>query len=147
MTVRIADSLAYRIQRTARLLRKHFLDLARRGGLDLTPEQWFILNKLSHEDGQSQVELGEAIFADRPNVSRMLNALESSGLVRRGASGDDGRRLVVSLTSQGRKVHDRFAALVPSARERVFEGITAEDVRTVERVLAKLEKNLERDMN
>ena len=147
MVVRISDSLAYRIQRTARLLRKHFLDLARSSGLDLTPEQWFILNKLSNEDGQSQVELGEAIFADRPNVSRMLHALESDGLVRRVASGDDGRRLVVSLTSQGRKVHDLFAAQVPSARERVFAGISPEEVKTVERVLAKLEKNLERDMS
>lgn len=147
MIVRINDSLAYRVYRAARLLRKHFLDLGRRNGLDLSPEQWFILNKLRHEDGQSQVDLGEAIFSDRPNMTRMLKTMESSALVARRADPEDARRTLVFLTERGRAVEGAYSALVPDARSRIFRGIAKEDVDTVVRVLAHLEKNLESELD
>jgi len=138
----IHDSLAYAIHRTARVLRWHFLSLAKGKALDLTPEQWFVLNKLRHKDGASQVELGESIFADRPNMTRMLAGMEERGLVRRAGDPEDGRRMLVVLTPRGRDVHDRFAASVTDERRRIFAGVSERDMVVVRRVLATIEGNL-----
>lgn len=142
--VRITDSLAYRVHRLARLLRVNLLEVGRRAGLDLTPEQWFVLNKLAHRDGVSQVELTEDIFADRPNITRMLQGLERHGWVRRRAAEDDARRLCVHLTASGRAVHDRFAAEVPSERARLFDGISEAELALVKDVLERIERNATR---
>jgi DNA-binding MarR family transcriptional regulator len=146
MRIKIEDSLAYRVYRTARLLRKHLLAMAATLDLDLTPEQWFVLNKLRNQDGRSQVELGDAIFADRPNLTRLLTAMEEKRWVRRENDPEDGRRMLVHLTAEGRKVHDRLEVEVPTQRSRVFEGISEREIHTVMRVLTQLEENLERDL-
>jgi DNA-binding MarR family transcriptional regulator len=143
--VRITDSLAYHVYRSARLLRRHFLSMATSLDMELTQEQWFVLNKLVLEDGRSQVDLGEEIFADRPNLTRILTTMERRGLVRRRPDEEDGRRIRVFLTADGRRHHDEFAAIVPKARSQLFAGITKEDLETAIRVLARLESNLVKD--
>lgn len=140
--VRVEDSLAYRVHRLARLLRVQLLGMGRRAGLDLTPEQWFVLNKLRHRDGQSQVELGESIFADRPNMTRILQGLERREYVRRGRDEEDARRHVVRLTKAGRAAHDRFAAKVPEERARLFAGVSDADLERVAEVLGRIEDNV-----
>ncbi len=140
--VKIEDAPAYRIYRCARLLRGHFRGLAEGAGLDLSQEQWFILNRLSHKDGVPQVELGDAVMDDRPNVTRLLTAMEERGLLRRGADPSDGRKQRVWLTAEGRRMNDRFAQLVPAARATTFKGVSREDLAATVRTLARLEQNL-----
>lgn len=139
--VRIEDALPYRIHRCARLLRKHFHGLAAARGLDLSQEQWFVLNKLRHQDGRTQVELCDAIFADKPNITRMVAALEERGCVVRKGDPVDGRKQRVFLTKEGRRLHDAFADMVPDARRDLLRGVSAADVAAVERVLAAIERN------
>jgi DNA-binding MarR family transcriptional regulator len=138
----IHDSLAYVLHRTARLLRWDFSKVAARRGVELSQEQWFILNKLRRQEGVSQSEVGDSIFADRPNMTRMLAVLEEKAFIRRAPDPDDARRTLVWLTSAGRSLHDLFASGILAERQRVFRGIAEEDIAVVKRVLAQLEHNL-----
>lgn len=142
MKVRIQDSVAYRVHRCARALRRHLLAMMADLDLDLTPEQWFVLNKLRQKDGQSQVELGAEIFADRPNMSRILAGMLDRGLVTRRADVEDARRHLVGLTARGRRTHDKIAKVVPGVRQAIFSGISPEDIETTMRVLERIEHNL-----
>jgi MarR family transcriptional regulator, transcriptional regulator for hemolysin len=142
--VRIDEALAYRVYRCARLLRSHFHTLALSQGLDLSQEQWFILNRLVQQDGLAQGQLGDAVLDDRPNVARLVASLEARGLVRRDADPQDGRKYCVLLTSEGRRLHDQFAALVPGARAATLEGVSKEDLAAAMRVLSCLESNIEK---
>jgi MarR family transcriptional regulator, transcriptional regulator for hemolysin len=142
--VRIEEALAYRIYRCARLLRQHFHQLAVAQGIELSQEQWFILNRLVHEDGLAQGQLGDAVLDDRPNVARLVASLEARNLVRRDADASDGRKWVVRLTAEGRSLHDRFANLVPTARTATLKGVNKESLAAAMQVLAQLESNIER---
>jgi DNA-binding MarR family transcriptional regulator len=142
--VRIDEALAYRIYRCARLLRSHFHGLTNSQGLELSQEQWFILNRLVHQDGLAQVQLGDAVLDDRPNVTRLVASLLGRGLVRRETDPADARRQCVFITEEGRLLHDRFAALVPGARAATMEGVSKEDLAATLRVLACLESNMEK---
>jgi MarR family transcriptional regulator, transcriptional regulator for hemolysin len=140
--VRITDSLAYHVYRCARLLRVHFMAMGAREGMEITQEQWFVLNKLAWEDGQTQTALGDSIFSDRPNLTRILATMENNGWIRRVTDSEDARKTRVHLTVTGRKLEERFAALVPEARKRLFKNITKDDLETVMRVLEQMETNI-----
>ncbi|MEO1272165.1 MAG: MarR family transcriptional regulator [Myxococcota bacterium] len=140
--VDIHDSIAYRVHRLARMLRKHFLHLASSHNLELTPEQWFCLNKLRLGGPMSQTDLTEEAFGDRPNITRILTRLEKRGLVHRERDPDDGRRHRVSLTAAGLELHDAFSTIVRDTRDELFQGISTDDMQTAHRVLALLEASL-----
>lgn len=142
----IEDSIAYRVHRLARLQRKHFANLARRHGLDLTAEMWFILNRLRRQDGRPQNALGDAIFSDRPNLTRMFARLESRGWIRRSADPVDGRKVLIWLTADGIDVHDRFSAVAGEARTRLFGGLSVEDLAQASATLARVEAELLKDL-
>lgn len=138
----VEDSVAYRVHRLGRLLRKHFAGLARQHDLDLTAEQWFILNRLRREDGRPQNALGDALFSDRPNLTRMFARLEKRGWIVRRSDPTDGRRSLVWLTDVGRAVHDQFAEVAESARERLFAGLDPGAVQVTMSVLEQIEDAL-----
>lgn len=139
--IRVDDSVAYVIYRVSRLLRKHFVALASEHNIDLTPEQWFILNKLRLGDGQSQAELCEAL-GDRPNMTRILATMAGKGLVVRGQDPVDGRKSRVYLTRAGRQIHDGFARVVDQDRSKIFRGLSEAEIQQTMRVLALLEHNM-----
>ena len=136
----LETSLAYRVYRAARVLRQDFLRLAQAAALDLTPEQWFVLNKLRHRDGSTQVELSDALLSDRPNLTRILRGLEARGWVARRGSPEDRRVKRVHITQAGLATHDAFAELVEGERERLFGELAPESVATALAVLDHLEQ-------
>ncbi|MEL6547668.1 MAG: MarR family transcriptional regulator [Myxococcota bacterium] len=142
----INDSVAYHIHRTARLLRAHLLRRIRELGLDATPEQWFILNKLHARDGQSQSELADDIFADRPNITRMVDGMERQGWVTRRPDQEDGRRKLVFLTRSGRATAEKIASMAAVERAVLFSGLSTEDLAATRRLLSQLEQQIQREM-
>lgn len=142
----IEDSIAYRVHRLARLQRKHFAVLARRNGLDLTAEMWFILNRLRREDGRPQNTLGDVIFSDRPNLTRMFARLEQRGWIRRAADPTDGRKVLIWLTPEGAQVHDQFSAVAAQARTRLFGGLSEAALAQASGVLSQVEAALLDDL-
>jgi MarR family transcriptional regulator, transcriptional regulator for hemolysin len=141
--IRAEDGFAYRVYRCSRRLRMHFRSLAQHAGVDLSQEQWFILNRLVHEDGLSQGALGDAVLDDRPNLARHLTALEARKLVRREADALDGRKYSVRITTEGRRLHDRFTDMIPRARTRLTHGLSREELEVAVRVLSRIEDNIQ----
>ncbi len=145
--VRIEDSIAYSIHRTARLLRVHLLQKMRAAGYDITPEQWFVLSKLVDSEGKSQSELCEEIFSERPNMTRIIAGIEKAGLVRRTVDPEDRRRNIVVLTAKGSKAASELSVMALATRQRVFRGLNKDDVAATRRLLERLEDNVLNDMD
>lgn len=140
--VDVEDSLAYFVYRSSRLLRVHLLSVLARGSHDVSPEQWFILNKLSLENGQNQTALGEQIFSDRPNVSRMVASLEKRDFITRKPSPTDAREKLLFLTPRGARVAEQIAQLVQRERKRTFQGLSKNELEAAIQTLQKLEQNV-----
>lgn len=144
--VSINDSIAYHIHRTARLLRAHLLRRIRELGLDATPEQWFILSQLAQQDGQAQTELADDIFADRPNITRIVDGMERQGWVVRRSDPADGRRKLVFLTRLGREAAEKIAGMVRVERAVLFAGLDPKELAATRRLLFELERTLQQQM-
>lgn len=142
MVVRVQDSFAYRVHMCARALRRDLLKILAKADTDLSPEQWFVLNKLVQKDGQSQVELGAQLLADRPNMSRIIGGLVTRQWAHKRADIEDARRQRVYISADGRRAHDRVAGMVPDARVDLFDGISEADMQAAFRVIDRIEQNM-----
>ena len=143
-TPTLEESLAFRIYRTQRLLRQNFLASGEAAGFDLTPEQFFLLNKLRRDDGQPQGALVDPALGDRPNLTRIVAGLERRGLVQRSADPTDRRVRRVHLTEEGAALHDAFvAAVVWPVRDALFGDLTPQTTDAVHTFLTLLEHRLQ----
>jgi DNA-binding MarR family transcriptional regulator len=122
------------------LLRKTF----QAEGFDLTPEQWGVLTRLREEEGMNQSHLGEKTFKDRHNITRILNLLERRGCIERRADKADKRVYRLFLTKTGQNVQKKLGAIVMTHREAIFEGLSREDIVTMQRIVEHTVKNVER---
>jgi len=138
----VDEAYAYLILKTHRLLRWDFQRRAARANLDLTQEQFVMLNKLAHNDGCTQGELVSTTFNDRANVSRIVAGLERKGYVARLHDADDGRALRVFITREGLRVMSEIGKRVPATRKRVYRGLTKADFDALKRICEQIETNV-----
>jgi len=135
------DAPAYLVQRTARLLRVLFLKVVDTSQTGITPEMWLVLSRLLARDGQSQTEIGEALFRDRPNTSRILAGLEQRGFVVRESDPDDRRRACVRITPSGRAFVVERAPRAIQVRDRLYEGIGKKQLKALRGTIREIEAN------
>ncbi len=53
-------------------------------------------------------EIVSALQIDTGYMSRMINKFEKDGFIKRESSPEDGRKQIISLTSEGIKIHNRL---------------------------------------
>jgi len=138
----VDDVYAYVILRIHRLLRWHFQRRMKVMGIDMTQEQFVMLNKLYHRDGCSQGELVNETFNDRANISRIVAGLERKGWIKREPDPVDGRGVRVYLMPLGRQLLSKIGAGVPASRNKVYAGLTDEDFTNLSRICRTIEQNV-----
>lgn len=135
------DAPAYLIQRTSRLLRVLFLKVVATSETGITPEMWRVLSRLLARDGQSQTEIGEALFRDRPNTSRILSGLEQRGFIVRESDPEDRRRACVRIAPAGRAFVSERAPLAIQVRDRLYRGIDEDRLKDLRATIRDIEAN------
>jgi DNA-binding MarR family transcriptional regulator len=112
-------------------------------GINLTPEQWMILQCLSYKDGISQQELARITYKDKPSITRMLDVLEKHALVSRSTDTSDRRSNRIHITPQGTDLHNNGRAYVLEVMREALMGFSEEEVKVGEKILKKVFINLE----
>ena len=79
--------------------------------LGMTYPQYLALLVLWEQDALSVSQLGERLFLDSGTLTPLLKRMEASGWLLRERAADDERRVIVSLTRQGRALRARARAV------------------------------------
>ena len=122
----------------ARRLQKNF----KQAGVDITIEQWSVLYHLWKEDGQSQQQLCDATFRDKPSITRLVDNLEKLQLVIRVANKDDRRINRIYLTQQANLLQAQTMELANQTLNEALEGVSNEQIEIAKEVLQKVYDNL-----
>ena len=85
--------------------------------LHLTYPQYLVLLVLWEQDGLSVTALGERLYLNSGTLTPLLKRMEASGLLVRARSQEDERRVLVSLTPEGKKLKNRAATIPPCVAE------------------------------
>lgn len=79
--------------------------------LGLTYPQYLVMLVLWEQDGLTVSALGDRLFLDSGTLTPLLKRMEASGLLVRQRAADDERRVLVSLSAEGRKLKTKAAAV------------------------------------
>lgn len=122
----------------SRRLQKNFKQM----GIEITIEQWSVLYHLWKEDGKSQQQLCEATFRDKPSITRLVDNLEKSKLVKRVAAKNDRRINLIYLTNEGKNLQEKTMMVANQTLNEALEGVSHEDIEMAKDVLQKVYDNL-----
>ncbi|MDO7905847.1 MarR family transcriptional regulator [Paenibacillus sp. JX-17] len=82
--------------------------------LGLTYSQYLVMLVLWERKVCTVKELGEALFLDSGTLTPLLKRLQSAGLINRERSSQDERKVMISLTDQGKGLQQN-AVCIPQA--------------------------------
>ncbi|MCL4502994.1 MAG: MarR family transcriptional regulator [Deltaproteobacteria bacterium] len=138
----ITDSLGFIIYGTALALKSSLQRCFRENGQEITAEQWGIIRHLWEEEGLSQREIGQKASKDKPNITRMLDALEKKHLIFRQPDPRDRRKFCIYLTKEGKQLHERLFPLVRDMRDRITQNLSEPEVDLLKRLLNKIRQSI-----
>ncbi|MEO6220681.1 MAG: MarR family transcriptional regulator [Ginsengibacter sp.] len=122
----------------ARRLQKNF----KQSGIDITIEQWSVLYHLWKEEGQSQQQLCEATFRDKPSITRLVDNLERVRLVKRVPSKSDRRINLIYLTKEAKNLQEKTMELASQTLNEALSGVTNGQIEIAKEVLQTVYNNL-----
>lgn len=115
-------------------------------GFDITPEQWAVLSSLWEREGLHQSLLAQKTAKDRHNLTRILNLLETHGLVTRKPDREDRRYQRVYLTEKGKALKSKLAPIANEFLTQALAGLTGKDLDLMKRVLGRICSNLGKNL-
>ncbi|MEO5908576.1 MAG: MarR family transcriptional regulator [Ginsengibacter sp.] len=122
----------------ARRLQKNFKDAS----IEITIEQWSVLYHLWKQEGQSQQQLCAATFRDKPSITRLVDNLEKSKLVKRVASKNDRRSNQIFLTKEGKTLEQKTMEIANRTLNEALAGVTNAQIEMAKKVLQTVYDNL-----
>jgi DNA-binding MarR family transcriptional regulator len=135
------DSLGFIIYRTALALKSALQRCFKENGYEITGEQWAIIRHLWQEEALSQREIAEKTSKDKPNITRMLDALEKKHLIFRQSDPRDRRKYCIYLTKEGKQLYERLLPLTQSLRQRVTQNLAPAEIDLAKEILNKVYHN------
>lgn len=113
--------------------------------LGLSQARWLVLLHLARfQEPPTQRELAQSVGVEGPTLARLLDSLESQGLVQRHAVVEDRRAKKIVLCDTARPLIQKIEAIATALRVELFAGIDEEDLRVCMRVHTRILANLER---
>jgi MarR family transcriptional regulator for hemolysin len=113
--------------------------------MGLSQARWLVLLHLARfVEPPTQRELAQSVGVEGPTLARLLDSLESQGLVQRHAVVEDRRAKKIVLCDTARPLIQKIEAIATALRVELFEGVDEEDLRVCMRVHRHILGNLER---
>ena len=109
--------------------------------LEVTSAQFVIIANVLKGHAKSACELCSFMDYDRGAMSRMIDRLESKGLLRRVALPHTRRTMALEVTAAGKEAFPKMQACLARVLNRLLNGVTKTHVREVERTLKQMLAN------
>ncbi len=121
-------------QYTAAMLKFH--------NIDLTPEQFLLLDLLWNKGPLSQQELADSLLKDKNSVTKLVDALERKGFVARRQNPNDRRSNTIILTETATKLKDDAKIKGVTILDKMIADIKEEELCLFLDTLQKLCANM-----
>lgn len=137
-----SPTVGFLLHDVARLLRKRFEQNARGFGLGLTRSQWQVLAYLDKNEGIQQGGLAELLEVEPITLGRILDKLETCGLVERRHDARDRRVWRLYLTDKAGPTLATMRELGEITRAEAFGAISESERAALLALLGAMRTNL-----
>lgn len=111
------------------------------GFIDLAGVEYTVLISIAHLSAEADVsvrDVAEHLHLSGAFVTTVTNRLLAKGLVAKRIDPTDRRRLCLTVTRQGRDLLARLAPMQRQVNDVQFEGLSAEEFRTLSNLIERL---------
>jgi len=108
--LKLENQLCFPVYAASRLIIRQYQPFLDKIGI--TYPQYLVMLVLWEQDGISVNEITQKLILNTNTVTPLLKRMESLGLITRARSGEDERKVVITLTERGRELKEQ-AALIP----------------------------------
>ena len=123
-------------------LKKHLAEVFKKNGVNLTAEQYLVMDTLWNEGTLTQQAIAFIIQKDKNSVTQFIDNLEKKGLVTRSVDEEDRRVHNIVVTEEGMALKESTKQLAIDSMNKALKGIPEEDVQTFVDVLKKMCANI-----
>lgn len=123
-------------------LKKYLAEVFKKKGVNLTAEQYLVMDTLWNEGTLTQQAISFIIQKDKNSVTQFIDNLEKKGLVTRSVAKEDRRVNNIMVTEEGMALKDSTKQLAIDTMEKALEGIPVADLQTFVNVLKKVCSNI-----
>lgn len=142
-TTQVRRGLGFLLQETSRLMRRRFVQRAREAGLRLNRSEASVLVHVFHAPGISQTTLANHLDIETISVVRLIDSLQSDGLIERRPHPTDRRVRTLWLTEAAGPIVSQIQGIALSVRGQALAGIPAEQHERLFDLLSVVRTNLE----
>ena len=125
-------------------IKKCFFDKLQENGINITPEQYLVMDILWEKSSISQQNIADIIQKDKNSVTKIIDSLEKKNLVIRVVDKNDTRRInKIELTEEGSALEKITTEVAINFMNDVVKNIDTKDLDTFVNVMRQIKNNLE----
>lgn len=124
-------------------IKKSFFDRLQKNGINVTPEQYLVLDILWEKQSLSQQNIADIIQKDKNSVTKIIDSLEKKNLVNRIVDKKDRRINKIELTQEGLALEKITTEVAINFMNDTVKDIDNQDLDKFVEVMRKLKDNLD----
>jgi DNA-binding MarR family transcriptional regulator len=109
--------------------------------LDVSAAQWIVVLLVGENAVSSATALCEKIAYDPGAMTRLLDRLESKGIVRRVRDPEDRRTIQLELTDSGKALYPKIISAMVDVNNSLLRGFSRDEVSQLEGYLRRMLAN------
>lgn len=122
---------------------KYFAKELTRNGINLTPEQYLVMDILWDAEVMSQQAIADIIQKDKNSVTKFIDSLEKKGLVYRQVNKTDRRVNNIVVSEEGMKLKAKTTEVAIGMMRNVLKNIKEEDLMVLDKVMNQIKENID----
>ena len=126
-------------------LKQYTASILKKNHVDLTPEQFLLIDLLWNQGSLSQQELAEQMHKDKNSITKLVDGIERKGLVMRSQNLHDRRSNTIITTELGNILKDEAKSKGIMMLDKIVSGISEEELLCFLNTLEKLCHNMKED--
>ena len=103
----------------------------------LVRAEYILLVCLSHFDELTAQDVARISRRPRNTISRAVHRMLDEGYLVRAPDPSDGRQATLTITAEGRAMHEQISKYLTKRQEEVFATLTRDERRTLLKILKK----------
>ena len=138
---RVSGVLFYTIDKAIKTYRQFAQEQLKKANIDITIDQWLILNTIMEQPGISQAHIANHVFKDDASVTRIIEKLVEHRYLKRNFHESDRRMTSLKITIKGINVIRKVNRVAIKYRSTALEGLSKKDIEQTEDALLKIIDN------
>jgi DNA-binding MarR family transcriptional regulator len=139
----VEDTLGYLVSKAHQFMKNYFTTLLKQNNLDITIEQWAVLNIVDAFPDAAQTDIARITQTDKANILRMVDLLEKKDFITRSRDQNDRRVQRIRLTPAGKAMLKTVIPIAQEVNRMSSAGITPQEFELLKKLLRQVRSNVE----